>query len=279
MEEFGFDGPRDGVQLVQVPPFTPACDPRDSCIPQQGTFQRLAAQGDRLMGRLAYRRFADGRESFVATHSVAARGAASGVRWYELSPNPEGMSVVQSGTFAPDGAARWMGSIAMDKLGNIAVGYNVSGSGMNPSVRYTGHRVAGDDTGMLSVSEKTVVAGGSSQLSGVLWGSSSMAVDPVDDCTFWLTGEYVREDGANSTRVASFKFSACQSVSRDATPRAVRAWAHGARDGRRRGSGLPDETHNVKGGGRLAGSVVQSGSRNRNVHLNLRPAPLPDCPP
>jgi hypothetical protein len=38
-----------------------------------------------------------------------------------------------------------------------------------------------------------------------------MAVDPVDDCTFWYTSEYLQVNGTFnwSTRVASFKFSSC----------------------------------------------------------------------
>ena len=34
----------------------------------------------------------------------------------------------QQGTFAPDATYRWMGSIAMDQAGNIALGYSVSSS-------------------------------------------------------------------------------------------------------------------------------------------------------
>ena len=41
---------------------------------------------------------------------------------------------------------------------------------------------------------------------------SSMAIDPVDDCTFWYTNEYLKSTGAFNwnTRIASFKFTGRQ---------------------------------------------------------------------
>ena len=45
------------------------------------------------------------------------------------------------------------------------------------------------------------------------WGDySTMAVDPVDDCTFWYTNEYLPANGTFnwSTRIASFKIAGCQ---------------------------------------------------------------------
>ena len=81
---------------------------------------------DRLMYRLAYRNFGD-HESLVVDHSVTA-GSSVGIRWYELR-NPNGNpTIFQQGTYAPDSAYRWMGSIAMDHAGNIALGYSVSSS-------------------------------------------------------------------------------------------------------------------------------------------------------
>jgi len=38
-----------------------------------------------------------------------------------------------------------------------------------------------------------------------------MTVDPVDDCTFWYTNEYLKTGGTFnwSTWIASFRFPAC----------------------------------------------------------------------
>ena len=105
-----------------------------------------------------------------------------------------------------------MGSIAMDKVGNIAVGYSASSSSIHPAIRITG-RVPTDPAGMLEA-ESTIIAGGGSQtLTVSRWGDyTSMSVDPADDCTFWYTDQYLKANGrfAWSTRIAAMKFSTCQ---------------------------------------------------------------------
>jgi hypothetical protein len=167
------------------------------------------------MFRLAYRNFGD-HESLVVNHSVTA-GTSVGVRWYEIrSPNTT-PTVFQQGTFAPDSQYRWMGSIAMDQSGDIAVGYSASGSSNFPAVRYTG-RVPSDPPGTMET-ENSIMEGSGSQTpasmgSGSRWGDySGMSVDPGDDCTFWYTNEYLTANGSFnwSTRIASFKFASCGS--------------------------------------------------------------------
>lgn len=207
-----------GPATIPVAAFTPACN-GGSCIPQAGTSQKLDSLADRLMYRLAYRNF-QSHESMVVNHSVAVgtskRNAYSGVRWYELrSPSGGTMAggvpvVYQQGTYAPDSSYRWMGSIAMDKMGDIVVGYSVSSSVMNPSVRYTG-RAPSDPLGTLR-SENTVIGGTGSQTQYNRWGDyTSMSVDPADDCTFWYTDQYLQSSGVFNwdTRILSFKFPGC----------------------------------------------------------------------
>ena len=76
-----------------------------------------------MMFRLAYRKFA-GHEALVATHSVKTSLAASGVRWYEIR-NPNTSPIVfQRGTVTAGSTSLWMGSIGMDKVGNIALGFS-----------------------------------------------------------------------------------------------------------------------------------------------------------
>lgn len=205
-----------GPTTIAVASFSTACA-GGTCIPQLGTSQKLDSLADRLMYRLAYRNFGD-HESLVVNHSVAA-GGGSGVRWYELR-NPTGNTMAggtpvlyQQGTFAPDTLYRWMGSAAMDKVGNIALGYSVSSSGMNPSIRFTS-RAPGDPLGTMNATETTIFTGGGSQLATLSrWGDySSLSVDPVDDCTMWYTTEYLKQNGTFnwSTRIANFKFATCQ---------------------------------------------------------------------
>jgi hypothetical protein len=108
-----------------------------------------------------------------------------------------------------------MGSAAMDKAGNIAVGYSVSARSTFPSVRYTS-RVAGDPPGTLPGGEVSLVEGSDVQTRSFnRWGDySSMSVDPVDGCTFWYTQEYQRNDDSRrdfdfKTRIGSFKLAGC----------------------------------------------------------------------
>ncbi len=193
---------------IPVAAFSEACG-GGACIPQLGTSQLLDSLGDRLMYRLAYRNFVD-HESLVVNHSVTA-GSSVGVRWYELqSPNAT-PTVFQQGTFAPDANFRWMGSMAMDHVGDMAVGYSLSSSSINPSIAFTG-RLPTDPLGMLEA-ENTIINGTGSQLPNLnRWGDySSMSVDPIDDCTFWYTTAYLKTNGTFnwSTRIASFKFPSC----------------------------------------------------------------------
>lgn len=198
-----------GPTIIPVAAFSEACG-GGVCIPQLGTSQQLDSLGDRLMYRLAYRNFGD-YESLVMNHSVYTGVGNTGIRWYELRNPSTTPTLYQQGTFAPDSNFRWMGSIAMDKMGNIALGYSVSSSSMNPAIRYTG-RVPSDTLGTME-SETSIIEGAGSQTNGLnRWGDySSISVDPVDDCTFWYTNEYLDTYGSFnwSTRIASFKFSSC----------------------------------------------------------------------
>lgn len=196
------------------------CGYEANCIPQPGTdffgfpSPAVDALSDRLMHRLQYRQFPT-HESIVATHTVDVGGDHAGLRWYELRKDTGGeWSIYQQGTYAPDGVHRWMGSIAMDQAGNIALGYSVSSLTTWPSIRYV-TRDATDPLGQMGQEASVVVGGGAQLDSSGRWGDySAMTVDPTDDCTFWYTQEYYQEleyvYGRNwRTRIASFKLPSC----------------------------------------------------------------------
>src|SRR5262249_21296873 len=149
-------------------------------------------------------------DALVANHSITS-GSSVGVRWYEIRSPGGTPTLFQQGTFAPDASFRWMGSAAMDHVGNIAVGYSVPSSTINPGIRFTG-RAPTDPAGTLGT-ELTILDGTGSQNGGLTrWGDySSLSVDPVDDCTLWYTTEYLKTTGSFnwSTRIANFKFSTC----------------------------------------------------------------------
>jgi hypothetical protein len=170
------------------------------------------ALSDRLMFRTQYRNFGS-YETLVSNHTADVDGTDhAGVHWFELRDTGSGWSLYQQGVYAPDSNHRWMGSIAMDLDGNIALGYSVSSSSVFPSIRYTG-RLAGDPLGTMAQGEATLIVGSDIQTdpSG-RWGDySMMSVDPVNDCTFWYTQEYIQTTGIApwQTRIGSFAFDSC----------------------------------------------------------------------
>lgn len=202
-----------GPTAIPVTSFAAACG-GGTCIPQAGTNNTLDSLADRAMFRFAYRNFGT-HESLVVNHAVklgtTKRSQYTGTRWYELR-NPAGVpTVYQQSTYAPDTTSRWMGSIAMDKQGNIALAYSASSTAIKPALRYA-TRLATDPLNTLS-NETTIVQGTGSQ-TGTLsrWGDySGLSIDPVDDCTFWYTSEYLKANGTFnwSTRIHSFKINGC----------------------------------------------------------------------
>ena len=175
-----------GPISIAAASFSPACG-GGTCIPQPSG-QNLDSLADRLMYRLAYRNFGD-HEAMVVNQSVTA-GTSVGVRWYEIRNPLTNPTIYQQGTFAPDSTYRWMGSVAMDKTGNMAVGYSASSSTAVPSIRYTGRETT-DPLGTLQA-EQVIFTGGGSQTGLSRWGDyAAMRIDPSDDCTFWFTSEYI----------------------------------------------------------------------------------------
>jgi hypothetical protein len=212
--DFGSPGSSSftGPTLIEVAPFSELCAKATdrACIPQPAPGEKVDSLGDRLMYRLAYRNFGD-HESLVATHSIEG-GAFSGVRWYELR-NPGSSPVLfQQGTVVDPNLDYWMGSIAMDQAGNIALGFSVSSDAVEPSVAIVG-RTPGDASGTMAAPVFLVNGTGVQVNSFKRWGDySSMSIDPDDGCTFWYSQEYYKTTGAFNwnTRIASFKFPSCK---------------------------------------------------------------------
>jgi hypothetical protein len=185
-----------------------------SCIPQPQTGNKvdILSYRQRPTFRLAYRNFGT-YEALVTNQSVEARPGIAGVRWYEIRRTAGVFSVHQQGTYAPaDGVHRWMGSAAMDRLGNLALGYSVSNADtVFPGIRYTG-RLAGDPLGEMTLGEAVLIDGAGSQRVSARWGDyTDLTVDPTDDCTFWYVNEYYQRSSQRGwqTRIGSFRLPGC----------------------------------------------------------------------
>jgi hypothetical protein len=222
------------AEQLPVAPFDSIfpCSPTErNCLPQPGItnptqYLDILSYRQRPTWTLAYRNFIT-HESLVTTQSVEARQGIAGIRWYEVrrssgkktiyQPDPM-YSLYQQGTYAPnDGVHRWMGSIAQDKQGNMALGYSVvNDTDVYPGIRYTG-RLASNPLGQMTLGEGVIMNGtGVQTTTNSRWGDyTSMNVDPVDDCTFWYVNEYYTAAGQASspagwqTRIASFKMPGC----------------------------------------------------------------------
>jgi len=201
-----------GPMKIPVAPYHYLCNGQlTSCVPQPGTERKLDAQGDKLMQRLVYRNV-KGHESIVALHSVDTAAGGGGVRWYEFRLDRQRrLEVYQQGTYAPDRFYRWMGSIGMDRDGNIAIGYSFGGDPHFAGQRFTG-RLFSDPRGQMTLRETVLVEGEAAQTTTVRWEDyATMTMDPSDDCTFWYVGDYFKKDAATySTRIGSFRLPGCR---------------------------------------------------------------------
>jgi hypothetical protein len=202
-----------GPVLINVAPFNEICARATtaSCIPQPAPGEKVDGLADRVMFRLAYRNFGD-HETLVVNHTVQG-GALGGVRWYEIRNPGAAPAVFQQGTIVDPNTDFWLGSIAMDRAGNIAVGFNAMSKNDFSSV-YVAGRKPSDPLGSMFGPLRLALGSGVQFNSYKRWGDySSMTVDPKDDCTFWYTQEYYVSTGSFNwaTRVGAFKFDNCKS--------------------------------------------------------------------
>jgi PKD repeat protein len=187
-------------------------------VPQPGSSSLLDPIREVILNSLVYRNMGS-YESIVgqfATNVNPARTGTvvnAGIRWFELRRIGSGnWTLQQEGTYAPGDTSthHLLGTIATDNKGNIALGYNktkTSSPTVYASLGYTG-RMASDAAGVMTLGENNIVSGAAAETSG-RWGDYyQMAVDPSDDCTFWMVGMY-RPSGSWNTRIQDFKFSDC----------------------------------------------------------------------
>ena len=205
------------------------CSLSQDCLPQPGTSQLLDAISDRVMQPLSYRNFGD-HEAWTLDHTVnvsTTGRSQAGVRWYEIdrpivggSSAGQPYTLAQQGNYAPDGNNRWMGSVAMNGNGDMALGYSIGSGSMDPSIAFTG-RTKCDPAGQMTVPEGMIEVGSGVQTGYNRWGDyTDMSVDPTDDTTFWYVDEYYATTSAEGwqTRIGSFKVPTCGT---DATPPTV----------------------------------------------------------
>jgi len=287
---------------VPAASFTALCPTTRACVPQLGSSANLDAIADRMMFRNAYRRFSDGHESLLDNYTVSASSVA-GVRWIELRrTQPGNWGIFQQSTYQPDTTWRWMGSIASDNQGNIALGFSASSASINPQIRYAG-RLTTDPLNTLSGEQHLFDGTGSQTGTSNRWGDySDMTVDPVDDCTFYYANEYYQTTGSFNwrTRIGYFKFAECAAPQKGTAHFVVTACTGGAPisnasvsiDGRSYGATLSNGTYDAvltpgshsysvskAGVGTQTGNFTITNGQTTNVNVCLGGSPSPTPTP
>ena len=193
-------------QELNVAPFDAEFDENWDDITQPGVSEKLDGVPGAFMYMAHYRSFGD-YNALTLCHSVdvdQSSSIKSAVRWYELHEESGTWKINQQSTYAPDSDNRWMGSIALDKQGNIGLAYSVSSSTTYPGIRFTG-RKKDDNLSQMTISESNAFDGSGVQTNTNRFGDySQMTVDPTDGITFWYTGEFIGSSGWE-TGIFSFK--------------------------------------------------------------------------
>jgi len=196
------------VQQIDVAAFDSNFGTNWDNITQPGTSQKLDAIPQVIMNVPQYRNFGS-YQTLVCCHTVDVDNTNhAGIRWYELRNTGSSWSVRQQGTYAPDEHSRWMGSIQLNGAGEIGLAYSISSATEYPGIRYCGQSANAYTaaTGNLDVAEEIIHTGAYSQANYNRWGDyAALQIDPDDDETFWFTTEYIGDNNARQTRIASFQ--------------------------------------------------------------------------
>lgn len=190
----------------------------DIAVPTPG--EPLDSGSDRLMYRVAYRNFG-AHESLVINHTVRLtppeQPYRAGVRVYELRKpfNDPAYAVHEQATLSDPVSSLWMAAAAQDNQGNIALEFSSANVAKAPSIEYAGKLVS-EPVGTFRAPGTLAAGTGVQTAFGFRWGDyTGMTVDPVDDCTFWMTNQYyTAESQAESpfswlTKIGKFKFDEC----------------------------------------------------------------------
>jgi len=201
-----------------------------------------------------------GSESLWTTHTVRRQDTIgfAAPRWYQVVVNAGTVAptLAQATTWDPDGANvihRFLPSLAVDRAGNMALGYSTSSSGTKPAIKYAG-RLSGDPPNTFSQTEQVLIQGTGTQTGNCggaacsRWGDySAMTLDP-DGCTFWYANEYYAQDGLDDlTRIGAFTFPSCTPLTN---------------------AGSLQGTVTSSAGGPIVGATVALGSRTTITDVN-----------
>ncbi len=190
--------PTLSTTFVTVPSFA---------YPSSGAPNQGGGTADVLDGRIMNVHWRNGK--LYAGHGVRI-SSKNQARWYEFNTNnwPTSGSVTlnQSGNVdGGSGVHTWFPALYSNKFGDVGIVMARSSSTTYCNVAYTG-RKATDAAGTMGALQQAAI--GNATASG-RWGDYfDIAIDPVNEATFWLIGEY-QTGGGWGTWISSFNISYC----------------------------------------------------------------------
>lgn len=162
---------------------------------------------DVLDGRIINVAYRGGR--LYAGHGVRISNKNQ-ARWYEFAvnnwPNSGAPTLTQSGNVdGGSGVHTWFPALAENGCGDVGIVMAMSSSSTYASVQVTGRKSTDAPGSMGALTQLHV---GTSGYNGSRWGDYfDIAVDPIDDTTFWAVGEYAIGTDTWATWIGSFKIS------------------------------------------------------------------------
>jgi uncharacterized repeat protein (TIGR02543 family) len=214
------------ISNATVVPHATYNEVNNNIIPQPppGDMNFLDSLNSRVMQWVQYRKVG-GAESLWVNHTTFFSLENTSPQWGQIDVTGGVIhtNLVQQQIYQRDMSLfRWMGSLAVDSVGDMALCYSTSnGSAPNfPSIQCSG-RLASDPPNQLPQGETEYIAGAGSQTNMCgdgpchRWGDySSTTVDPIDDCTFWHTNMFYNSQGNGDagnyqTQIFAFKYPNC----------------------------------------------------------------------
>ena len=186
-------------------------EPDDYVVPQRGSNLKLDSLGDRLMSAAQWTN-ASGTPAIWVSRTYDAGSKGTGIYWAEVRGLSSTPTIYQQMLYSSSSSSKWLPSLAVDRAGNMALLYSYASSSIYPSLAYAG-RKATAALGTLDLGERSIASGLSAATSSwQRWGDYfSVSIDPVNDCTFWMVGEYMSAgEGARwNTRIAKTVIPGC----------------------------------------------------------------------
>ncbi|MEO7307009.1 MAG: T9SS type A sorting domain-containing protein [Ferruginibacter sp.] len=181
-------------------------------VPSLGGATALDALDDRLYAASIRNGHLWTAHSFrvTATGIPGSLQAREGCRWYDISALTTTPTLIQSGTIfdntanASNAQWHWNPSVMVSGQGHVAFSMSTAGSTFRANAMTSG-RLSGDALGTTQANTLTTASATAYSVGNNRWGDYSyVSLDPIDDMTMWMIGQYcvaTNKYGCNVTKL------------------------------------------------------------------------------